>query len=248
MNNLGLGGINQNTDQEEMNSLQDKADYLKFSNMARDAQSKGDLKTADHYTQMAQKTYTGADLFAHHAEVVKTLPKHERNNFNYFVAADRNIQRKMLDKVSPHYRDAYEAQMNKQIRHEASVSKTLRKNDKKRMMQEAEHQQKRIRSSRAANMQSVKSSSSRYVENRARDYHNYTSAKEPSNTKDIKVASQANENSVDYTSHYRNLANAGIRDALVVIQPGLDDNASIDISVDRTEERNHMLRKWNYIK
>jgi hypothetical protein len=28
----------------------------------------------------------------------------------------------------------------------------------------------------------------------------------------------------------------------------LDDNASIDISVDRTEERNHMLRKWNYIK
>lgn len=264
LNNLGIGGIDLNADQAEADTYFDKVNYVKYSNLARDAQGKGDLKTADQYTIMAQKTYSGADVFSHHAEVAKTLPKSERNNFNFFVKADSRTQEKMLNKVSPHYRDAYEAQMYKQQRESIAQDRQLRAHQKQKRMSDIAKKEAQLQARRNAKRQDARSSkmptkdwkgwnanvNTINTQNKARDYHGYsprTLREDPMESIAAQGVNVSQNTSIDYASHYADLNSSGIEDALVVIRPGLDDNSSINIKVDRTDERNEMLREWGYV-
>lgn len=270
MNSLGMGGIDMREDEDKAATYFDKVNYVKYSNLARDAQSKGDLKTADQYTIAAQRTYSGTDVFSHHAEVAKTLPRHERSNFNFFVSTDRDTQRKMLNKVNPAYRDAYEAQMQRQMRDEIVRDNKMKGAEKQRQLAQISRQQAQIQARRKAGRQDAQSgrglpaktwkgwsadvntsgAADSYIQNKARDYHDYTpprSLRGDTNSLALNgIDIQGQANTSDYASHYSELVSSGIQNALVVIRPGLDDNPSIDIQVDRTSERNNMLREWGY--
>jgi hypothetical protein len=263
MNNLGMGGINMN-DQAEAENYFDKVDYTKYSNLAREAQASGDLKLADQYTIMAQKTYSAKDLYSHSANVSSALPQSERKMYNYFVESDFNTKEKMLPNVNPRYRDAYQAQYDKAL--QADALRNRHGSDQRRVLREIQKRQQAINNRRNAEMQDFKSNmpksnwsgwdpgvnnsrvKNKYINNRASDYHYQRSPRD--NPQETSAASQVNidlSNKVSYDSHYSDLNKAGIENALVVIRPGLDNNADLNITVDRRDEQNGLLREWGYI-
>lgn len=268
MNNLGLGGIDMN-DEQEAEDYFDKVNYVKYSNLAREAQSKGDLKTADQYTILAQKTYAGKDLYAHPADVSNSLPRSERSTFNYFVNADFTTQQKMLPKVNPRYRDAYQAQMDRGLREEALRNRNLKTHERKRIMRDISKRQAEMQARRDSSVQDFKvkvpkadwkgwdksvnnnNIKQRYLENRARDNHYDQGRRGPrSNPQEENAAQQVSidlSNRVSYDSHYSDLTKAGIENTLVVIRPGLDNSSNLNITVDRREEQNALLKDWDYI-
>lgn len=255
MNSLGMGGIDMNDDPM---AYQDKQDFVEYSNLARQAQASGDLRAADKYTVMAQKTYTGKDLYNHHADVGASMPAQERKVFNYFVGADVVTKQKMLEKVNPRYRDAYQAQLDMQMRQEIEHS-SMSRGDRRRAMKDLQARQEAIEARRKAEIQDLRSNMSEgsgassgrknYINNRARDYHDYKP--KPSST-DNNLAQGDMPNSISkpasYTSHYSELNKAGVENALVVLRPGLDNSAKVNVKVDRRKERNEALRSWGYTK
>jgi hypothetical protein len=254
MNSLGLGGIDMNDDPD---LYQDKMDFLEYSNMARQAQSSGDLRSADRYTLMAQKTYTGKDLYSHPADVAASMPSGERKVFNYFVASDVATKQKMMQKVNPRYRDAYQAQLDMQIKKELERSR-VNSFERKRILKDIDSRQEAIQARRKANVQDVlknqiqtkgTTGTSNYINNRARDYHDYQPRK---NSIESSLAQGEIPNSMgsaaSYSSHYSELNKAGIQNALVVLRPGLDNSAKVNVKVDRKKERDQALRDWGYIK
>lgn len=269
LNSMGLGGIDMSSDQAEIADYFDKTDYMKFTNLARDAQSKGDLKSADRYTIMAQKTYTGKDLYSHPSDVVKSLPKNERASYKYFIKTDRATQVKMIGRVNPRHRDAYQAQMDNQIRQEAMKSQSMSSQQRKKVMKDVEARQRAIQARRSAELQdyqsrmpgndwvgwspavSVDSAQNRYLENAARDTHAYT-GRRSAREGDLSQVAAATVNipassSSDYASHYSSLSASGVENALVVMRPGLDNSPDLDITLDRRSERNDALREWGYV-
>lgn len=248
MNNLGLGGIAMN-DQSEMAAYQDKSNFMLFSNAARDAQSKGDLKTADQYTVMAQKTYSGTNLFAHHAEVAKTLPSHEKSLFTHFSNADLSAKQAMLSKINSPYRDAYQAQYDKHLQEETNRDKQISDYKRAQILKEVSHRRSQMNARRSASMQDFKQTMSKLSEsktfkNQARDYHNHIPRR---SQQKIELPETGTQQQNDYTTQYTELNNAGIKNTLVVIRPALDNNVDVNIEVDRTDERNNLLRDWGYI-
>ncbi len=255
MNSVGLGGIDVNDDPA---IYQDKMDFLEYSNLARQAQAAGDLRSADKYTLMAQKTYTGKDLYRHYADVGSSMPQQERKVFNYFVASDVATKQKMIGKVNPRYRDAYQAQLDMQMMEDIERSQ-IGRSEKRKMLNQIRERQQAIEARRKASIQDLRgmgrasqqrgSGRRNYIDNRARDYHDYQPVK--SATDSALAVGQIPASIIDsaaYSSHYSSLNNAGIKNALVVLRPGLDNSAKVNVTVDRTEERNSVLRDWGYIK
>jgi hypothetical protein len=269
MNSMGMGGISMNDDQSEVDNYFDKVEYVKYSNLAREAQSKGDLRSADKYTLMAQKTYSGKNLYTHHADVASALPASERRTFNYFVGADVATKQRMMTKVNPRYRDAYQAQLDMQMMQEIQNSNQNRA-QQARVMKEIRQRQRYIEAQRQANIQDAKqnmpdskwrgwdsqsslaSIKKGYLENRARDYHDYQPRRNSRQVEADRIAAgDIPENlsgPASYSSHYTDLNNAGVQNALVVLRPGLDNEAIINVKVDRRKERDEAFRSWGYIK
>lgn len=270
LNNLGLPAIDLSSDQAEVEQFFDKVEYVKNSNLAREAQARGDLKTADEYTIKAQKTYTARDLYSHPAEVAKSLPESERSMYKYFsMKADRATQEKMLNKVNPRYRDAYQAQMDRNLRENAMQNRNLNGNERRRILREIQRRQKEVQARQDASVQDFKTVmpasdwagwnksanteniKRKYLENKARDYHDYTGRRHLRiSPVEEEAASSINidtSNRVSYTSHYTDLNKAGIENALVVIRPGLDNSSELNLTVDRTQEQGDKLRDWGYI-
>jgi hypothetical protein len=266
MNSLGLGGIDMNDNQDD---YFDKVDYVKYSNLAREAQSSGDLKLADQYTVLAQKTYTGKDLYSHPSDVASSLPSRERGTFNYFVGADVVTKQKMLEKVNPKYRDAYQAQLDMQMKQEAQHQK-VSSGQRRRTLREIEQRQRAIEARRKAEIQDARSNmpgadwsgwsqqsntaniKQNYMNNKARDYHDYQPRRSArSSDADAMAAGQIPADiakPASYTEHYSNLNKTGVENTLVVLRPGLDNSAKVNIKLDRRSERNDALRNWGYTK
>lgn len=269
MNSLGMGGINMNDDQSTVDDYFDKIEYVKNSNLARDAQSKGDLRSADKYTQAAQRTYSGKNVYGHSADIASSMPTHERKTFNYFVGADVATKQKMIGKVNAQYRDAYQAQLDMQIMEDLERS-NMNRAQKSRVLKDIKQRQGAVESKRKAEIQDAKKNmpgsewkgwspntttrgiKSAYMQNRARDYHDYqprrTSRSEQADRLAAGDIPQDISRPASYTSHYTELNIAGIENALVVLRPGLDNEAKVNITVDRRGERNEALRSWGYIK
>jgi hypothetical protein len=266
MNSLGIGGIDLTDDPD---AYFDKVDFLKYSNLSREARASGDLAAADELTVMAQKTYTGKDLYGHHSNIAGSLPQGERKTFNYFVGADIITKQKMMDKVNPQYRDAYAAQYDKQLKEETERNRRISRSKQRRILKDIERRRSTMEARRKADIQDTKrqmpdsswsgwkpeANTNRikesYIENRARDYHGGRSRRARVSPLDAKAAEEMTASvkaEGSYSDHYSNLNKGGIQNALVVLRPGLDNGARVDIQVDRTQERNQKLREWGYIK
>lgn len=252
MNSLGLGGIDMNDDPE---LYQDKMQFVEYSNMARQAQMAGDLRSADRYTLLAQKTYTAKNLYTHPADVASSMPTNERKIFNYFIASDVATKQKMMQNVNPRYKDAYQAQLDMQIKKEMYTSR-MNNVQRRRILRDIVSRQEAIEARRKSEAQDLlrqqapngNTGRSNYLNNRARDYHDYQPIKSATDSSLAQgvIPSQLSS-PASYTSHYSNLNKAGIENALVVLRPGLDNSAKINIKIDRREERNGLLRDWSYI-
>ena len=243
LHNLGLGGFSVN-DESKFQSYKDKVDYVNYSNKAREAQSKGDLKTADEYTQAAQRTYSGTNLFAHHSEVAKTLPHNERKIFTHFSKADLGTKKQMLSRIDGPYRDAYEAQYNMHLQEEASRNHRMSEHKRAQLMKQIRESRSGISARRTASIQDfVNKVDPKTFKSQARDYHNHTPRR---NQYGITMPTQEINDSNDYKTHYDQLNKAGIKNSLVVIRPGLDNNVNANFKLDRTDETNRQLRDWGY--
>lgn len=269
MNSLGMGGIDMNNSQAEVDDYFDKVEYLKNSNLAREAQSKGDLRSADKYTLAAQRTYSGKDVYGHSADIAASMPSSERKTFNYFVGADVATKQKMIGKVNAQYRDAYQAQLDMQMMEDLERS-NMNRAQKSRVLKDIRQRQNSIEAKRRADIQDAKQNmpgakwkgwspntttrgiKAAYVENRARDYHDYQPRRSSRSDQADRLAAgdipQDISRPAAYTSHYSELNKAGVENALVVLRPGLDNDANVNITVDRRSERNEALRNWGYIK
>ena len=269
MNSLGMGGINMLDDQEDIDDYFDKVEYLKQSNLAREAQAKGDLRAADKHTIAAQKTYSGKDLYRHHADVASSLPHNERKTFNYFAGADLLTKQRMMDKVNPRYRDAYQAQLDLHMMREIESGK-MNRTQKARTMKEIQARQKAIEARRKADIQdarkiapgsdwagwspnsSMANIKKGYIQNRARDYHDYQPRRNNHMSEADKLAVGQIPSDISrpasYTEHYSELNKAGIENTLVVLRPGLDNEAIVNVKVDRRQQRNEVFRNWGYIQ
>lgn len=267
LNNMGIGGFDLNDDP---NDYFDKVDYLKYTNLANEARASGNLQLADQYTVMAQKTYTGKDLYSHPANVASSMPKHERSTFNYFVGADLATKQKMLNKVDPRYRDAYVAQYDRELKLETERNRRISDAKRKQILREIERRRSSIEARRKADIQDMKTQmpgpdwsgwkpeantqkiKNVYIDNRARDYHgeaprrsSRSGALEAQAVQEIpKYVTEKGS----YSSHYSELNRNGIENALVVLRPGIDNSAKINLNVNRIQERNEKLREWGYIQ
>lgn len=266
MNNLGLGGFDVNDNKED---YFDKVDYVKYSNLAREAQASGDLRLADQYTVKAQKTYTGKDLYSHPSDIAASLPSRERSTFNYFVGADVATKQRMLQKVNPKYRDAYLAQLDKQLSRQAQEGEMSRK-ESRRLLKDVDARRRAIEARRKAEIQdsmaelpgpdwegwSPNSNTGKvkqnYLNNRARDYHDYKPRRSARSADIDSIAAGKIPNEIAkpaaYSEHYSDLNKAGVENTLVVLRPGLDNSAKVNVTLDRRDERNRSLRDWGYIK
>lgn len=244
MHNLGLGGFSVN-DESQIQAYQDKVNYVNYSNKAREAQSKGDLKTADEYTQAAQRTYSGSNLFSHHSEVSKRLPYGERKIFTHFSKSDLGTKRQMLERIDGPYRDAYEAQYNMHLQEEASRNHRISEHKRAQLMKQVRESRSSINARRTASIQDfTKKVDPKTFNSQARDYHNHTPRR---NQYKISMPDQEINGANEYSSHYSELNKAGIKNSLVVIRPGLDNNVNANIQLDRTEESDRQLRNWGYM-
>lgn len=253
MNSLGLGGIDMNDDAE---LYQDKMNFIEYSNMSRQAQSSGDLRSADMYTLLAQKTYTAKNLYSHPADVAASMPESERKIFNYFAGADVLTKQKMIGKVNPRYRDAYQAQLDMQMEQQIK-SNRMSNIQRRKTLKEIQERREEIETRRKSAIQDLVNSGvqtkggtgrTNYIQNRARDYHDYQPRK---NATDNSLAQGEIPNQMltpaTYSDHYSQLNKSGIENALVVLRPGLDNSAKVNIKVNRQKERDDMLREWGYI-
>lgn len=266
LNNLGIGGFNVNEEAQAQQYF-DKVNYVKYSNLARDAQAKGDLKTADQYTLEAQKTYSGTNLYSHYAEVSKTLPTSERNLYTHFSSADLATKEQMLPHITSEYRDAYQAQYDRHLQESISRDHQISEEKRMRILKGIESRRSQMHARRKAAMQDFQNSipdkdwkgwhngvdinnvKNKYISNRARDYHNYTPRRNvrdnPNETSAANIEiSKTNGDSL--INQYASLNDANIQNTLVVIRPGLDNNVDANIEVNRTDERNNLLRDWGY--